>query len=222
MTTQNMLSVGIYDPPTAARLQLASRMANEAYPVSSRALIRWIHAGLATPSLKTVPGREIILSFEDLVSLRLIAALRAYKVSWRAIRRAEAWLRDTTGTLRPFAREELWTTSSTVYVKFKGIIIAASRNGQIAMEILQDYLFPVSGLAFVNKVAARWTPAPGILIDPTIQFGEPCIEGTRIPVRAVVSSVDGGDPPDLVQRSYRLTDAAMTAALKWGELATAA
>ncbi len=217
----NRLSDGIYDPPTAARILLAGRMAHEIYPVSSRTVIRWIRSRLATPDLAEAPGRDLLLSFEDLVSLRVVAALRAAGVSWNAIWHAERWLRETTGYQRPFAREEMWTSASEVFVKFREMIIAASRHGQIAMEVFQDHLMPVSGLAFRDQVAAQWRPAAGIVIDPRVQFGEPCIEGTRIPVRAVLRLIKGGDPPELVRDAYRLTDDAMNAALAWGDLAAA-
>ncbi|MGH2632623.1 MAG: DUF433 domain-containing protein [Tepidiformaceae bacterium] len=196
-------------------------MANEAYPISSRTLIRWIRGGLATPQLAEAPGRRLLLSFEDLISLRIVAALRAYKVSWASIWRAEEWLRDTTRHPRPFAREEMWTSTSDVFVNFRGAIIAASRNGQIAMEIVQEYLIPVSGLRFEDNVAVQWQPVPGIVLDPRVQFGEPCIEGTRIPVRAILSMVKGGDSYGLVREAYRLTDDSFRAALAWGNVEAA-
>jgi uncharacterized protein (DUF433 family) len=215
------LGAGIYDPPTAARLLLAGRMANEAYPVSSRTLIRWIRSGLATPELAEAPGRALLLNFEDLISLRVVAALRSYGVRWKAIWTAERWLRETTGHSRPFAREEMWTATSDVFVSFRGMITAASKNGQLAMEIVRDFLIPIHGLVFADHVATQWRPIPGIVIDPRVQFGEPCIEGTRIPVRAVYASIEGGDRPEFVREAYNLTTDAMDSALSWGKRAAA-
>ncbi len=53
------------------------------------------------------------------------------------------------------------------------------------MSIVKDYLIPVSGLRFSGHVAANWSPQPGILPDPAVQFGEPSIHHTRIPTSAV-------------------------------------
>ena len=100
---------GIYAPPTAARYLLAARAADRAYPVTSRHLIRWIRKGLAHPDLSDVPGRDLTIAFQDLISMRVIAALRAAGVSWPRIHTAEAWLRQLTGCQRPFATEQLWT-----------------------------------------------------------------------------------------------------------------
>ena len=96
---------GIYAPPTAARYLLAARAADRAYPVTSRHLIRWIRKGLAHPDLSEVPGRDLTIAFQDLVSMRVIAALRAAGVPWPRIHAAEAWLRQHTGCQQPFATE---------------------------------------------------------------------------------------------------------------------
>lgn len=206
---------GIYAPPTAARYLLAARSADRAYPVSSRHLIRWIRKGLAHPDLADVPGRNLTIAFQDLVSMRVIAALRAAGVSWPRIHAAEAWLRQQTGCQRPFATEQLWTDQSDVLTDFGERLIAASQHGQLAMSILKAYLIPVSGLHFQDQVASKWSPQPGVMLDPSVQFGEPCIQNTRIPTRTVSSLVHGGDPPDLVARSYGITPEELTAALHW-------
>ena len=52
-------------------------MAGELYPIGSRNLIRWIRKGWR-PFVERC--RKISCSFEDMVSMRVIAALRAYKV----------------------------------------------------------------------------------------------------------------------------------------------
>ena len=208
---------GIYDAPTAARYLLAARGASEAYPVTSRHLIRWVRKGLMHPALAEVPGRDLIVGFEDLISMRVIAALRAAGVSWPRIHAAEDWLRDQTGHQRPFATEQLWTERSDVLTELGDQLIAASRHGQLAMNLLREYLIPVSGLRFEDEVASSWEPHPFVVLDPAIQFGEPCIRGTRVPTRAVWGLVRGGDPESLVMQSYGLTQDELTAALAWEE-----
>ena len=92
---------GIYDVPEAVRYLRATFHADELYPVSSRKLIGWIRRGLASPGLSEIPGRELLIEFEDLVSMRVIAALRSAGVSWAEIRATDQWLRDQTGCARP-------------------------------------------------------------------------------------------------------------------------
>ncbi len=206
---------GIYDPPTAARYLLAGRGASEAYPVDSRTLIRWAKTGLASPSLQDTNGWDMVLSFEDLISLRVTAALRSADVSWPTIRRAERWMREATGYPRPFAREEIWTSGTDIFSKLRGQLIAASRHGQLAMDTLSACLIPVSGLVFEDRIARAWAPQPFITLDPVVQFGEPCITGTRIPAGSIASMVRGGDTRALVMRAYGLDEIELDAALSW-------
>lgn len=213
---------GIYDVPGAARYLLAARMANEAYPVTSRNLIRWIRKGLALPDLANVPGQEMLITFEDLVSMRVIAALRSYDVSWGKIYEAQDWLRDFVGHPRPFATEQLWTAQSEVFAKFRKKLISASKNGQMALDIMIDYLIPISGLRFNKEVASSWEPRRWILLDPKVQFGAPCIVGTRVPTRAIWGMVRAGDSRVMVARAYHLEPEEVDAAVGWEDALAAA
>ena len=215
MNSTNRRSEGIYDLPSAARYLLAARGAEEAYPISSRGLIRWIRNGLALPRLASVPGRELLIEFEDLVSMRVIAALRGAGVSWPSIYEAEEWLRRNVRHPRPFATEELWTSRSDIFTRFRRVLISASRHGQIAMDILTDHLIPVSGLEFEKQVARAWEPQDLIFLDPKVQFGAPCIQGTRIPTRSIWGMIEGGDPRELVRRAYDIREDELEAALAW-------
>lgn len=206
---------GIYEAPDVARYLLASRMAGELYPISSRNLIRWIRKGLSDPSLKTVPGRDLLLTFEDMVSMRVIAALRAYKVPWQDIYEAEEWLRGATNHRRPFATEQIWTTQSEVFTRFRNRIVSASRHGQMAFEMLTEHLIPISGLKFAHEVAHTWEPRNLIELNPLVQFGAPVVKGTNIPTRAIWGMVRAGDPISTVARAYNLSVEKAQAAVDW-------
>jgi uncharacterized protein (DUF433 family)/DNA-binding transcriptional MerR regulator len=220
MTTKQMVRTfeGIYGVPEAARYLLASRNARDVYRVKSRHLVRWIRRGLALPTLAEVPGREMLITFQDLVSLRVIAALRSAGVSFPKIRAAHEWLRQHTEEPRPFATEVLWTERSEVFTELQERLIAASRHGQLAMEMLRQYIIPVHGLTFgEDRVATCWEPTDGVLLHPLIQFGSPCVKGTRVPTRTVWGMVEAGDPPQMVAESFRLTMEDVDAALRWEE-----
>ena len=207
---------GIYEVPEAARYLRASLRLTTPYVLSSRKVIFWIRRGLALPELATIPGRELLVTFEDLISMRIIAALRAAGVSFRKIYRAERWLREVTGHPRPFATELLWTERSDVFTEFQTRLIAASRSGQYAMEILRGYLIPIHGLLFDERgIAQSWEPHDYILMHPQIQFGASCIKGTSVPTKAIWGMVKGGDSIELVARSYRLEEDEIDAAIKW-------
>jgi len=216
---------GIYVAPEASLYLIATLKRDvptrhQVYPARSRNLIRWIRAGLASPELKNVPGRELLITFEDLVSMRVIALLRSLGVSWPKIRRAEQWMRDKTGYRRPFAVERVWTETEDVFAEFPEGFIAASRRGQLAfVELFGQYLQPVEDMTFVRyngvSVAATWTPHEDVMMNPKIQFGEPCIVGTRMRTRILWLMRNGGDSIEYLSRAFNLTVQQIGHALEW-------
>lgn len=207
---------GIYEAPEVARFIAVTLSPRLPLRIPSDKVVRWIRLGLTTPELKEVPGRQLLLTFEDLISMRVIAALRAAGVSFHKIRTAEKWLRSYTGHKRPFATEMLWTERSDIFIELKRQYVAASRFGQYAFTILEEYLIPVHGLMFDKRgVAVSWEPKEAILLDPLIQFGAPCIKGTRIPTRTLWGMIVGGDTMEYVARSYRIAAELVQNAVDW-------
>ncbi len=217
LETKSAVFEGIYDVPEAARILKAAQESSVLYPVPARKLIRWIRMGVADSELTDTPRRDLLLAFEDLVSLRIVAALRAAGVGFPRIHAAEHKLREVTGHRRPFATESLWTDTSHVFADFRGMLLAASKDGQIAMQLMEEYLFPVHGLTFEGGVVSSWMPACSVVMRPDIQFGAPCVEGTRIPTRALWNSWRGGDSVELLSTSYGVSAEEVGAAISWEE-----
>ena len=96
-------------------------------------------------------------------------------------------------------------------------LISAGRNGQMAFDILRQYLIPVHGLTFDENsgMAASWTPAKGVSLHPEIQFGAPCVANTRIPTGAIYGMVKAGDSPEFVAKAYGISIGSVEAALDW-------
>ncbi|MSQ27791.1 MAG: DUF433 domain-containing protein [Dehalococcoidia bacterium] len=222
---------GIYEVPEAARyiaaaerqkyLVAAEQTRRGEYKITSRSLIRWIRLGLSLPGLRSMPGRDMLVTFEDLISMRVIAALRAAGVSFPKIYEAENWLRKHTGRARPFAVEAIWTENTDVLAEFKNRLVAAGRAGQMALDVFRDYIIPIHGLTFDEEIAAAWEPSVGVLLDPEIQFGAPCVKGTRVPTRTIWGMLAAGDSRERVARSFRLTEEEINAALRWEDTVAA-
>jgi uncharacterized protein (DUF433 family) len=152
--------------------------------------------------------------------MRVIAILRSVGVSWKRIHRAERWLREQSGYPRPFAIERVWTETTDVFAEFYDGFIAASRGGQLAFtEMIEQYLQSVHDMIFVPhngvSVADSWTPHEDILMNPRIQFGEPCIKGTRIRTRILWQLFYGGDSNSYLMRAFNLTQEQIDHALEW-------
>jgi uncharacterized protein (DUF433 family) len=118
----------------------------------------------------------------------------------------------------------MWTSSSEIFVRFANLLVSASKGGQIAMDFLREYLVPVHhGLEFgQGAVAVAWKPMPGVRIDPKIQFGAPCIEGTRIQTEVIWSFHQAGDPVDQLAEMYRVERGQVEAAIAWERTLAAA
>jgi len=54
-----------------------------------------------------------------------------------------------------------------------------------------------------------------ITVDPTVRFGKPVIEGTRVPVDLVVGKIAGGMTTAEVCKEYVLTKEQVLAALQY-------
>ena len=206
---------GIYRPPEAARYLKAADSAKKAYlTASSSTLTRWTRRWLASPDLAGVRGADLTLTFEDLVSMRVIAALRSASVGWTEIKNFERRLSETARSRNPFASESLWTGLGWLYEDLKSRLASAGRK---AFDILRRNLIPEHGLAFSEDsgMAVSWTPAKGVSLHPEIQFGAPCIENTRIPTGAVYGMVKAGDSPRFAAKAYGISIESVEAALDW-------
>lgn len=213
----NLSFEGIYEAPEAARYLKAADRGAKVYPVRSATIIRWIRQGLSSLDLVDTPGAELVITFEDLVSMRVIAALRAADIQWKEIRATERWLRNELGIPRPFASESLWAGRGQVFGDWTSQLLAASLHGQAAFEMLRQYLIPVHGLSFdqASGMANSWEAAPSILLAPEIQFGAPCIKGTRIPARTIAGMIDAGDSREWVMGEFGISKEEADAACEW-------
>jgi uncharacterized protein (DUF433 family) len=223
MTTELLATQfeGVYEVPEAARyLHADIRIPDVRYQVTSTHLIRWIRLGLADRSLTQTPGREMLITFEDLISMRVIAFLRALNYSFPRIRKAETMLRRVTGHSRPFATERIWAEKEgalDIFAEISSLLLSASRGGQLPfIELVRERLINVHGLTFDQRgIASSWTPRDGILLHPRIQFGRPCIAGTRIPTGDVAGMVEAGDSAAFLAECYGLKPKHIDSALAW-------
>ena len=205
---------GIYTPQDVAKYIAVTTPPDVGLPEDGRAIARWVRTGAG---LKGASTRYAFVDFEGLISMRMVAALRAAKISWPVIRKAEQWLKDHTGAERPFASAALWQGGGDIFSELDAQLVAPSRAGQRAFDILCDYVIPVANLAFDHEGGAPlwWEPIEHVRLNPKIQFGSPCIAGTRVPTSAVYGSVIAGDSKESMPDDYGITMEQVEAALDW-------
>lgn len=222
MATQELTQprfLGIYGVPEAARYLAMSPPLTNGHSVHPKQLHRWVSTNLFQPAPPMFPSRTKLITFLDLVSLRIVAVLRSQGVKPQEIRNTEDWLRKEQHLPWPFASQPLWTYGSHVFVVFEEHLVAASKFGQQAMSFVKDWLSKADhGLAFDEQhLASSWSPQVDIRLDPQFQFGEPCIDGTRIPTRAIYSKIKAGDSIDTIASSYGLGQTQVLNAQQWEE-----
>ena len=186
--------------------------------INSRHLYRWVRDRLAGDYLAGLRGKEVALTFLDLVSLRLISVLRAHGISSAEIRRTHRGLQEALGWTHPFAMEPIWISGLGIYIREHELPVRLdrNRNWQAALDFMELYIGPIHRLAFDrSEEAVSWEPEDGIVLDPRISLGEPCLKGTRIATQTLWALHAAGDPTERIAQAYELPVDKVEAALAW-------
>jgi uncharacterized protein (DUF433 family) len=136
-------------------------------------------------------GGTIVVSFLDMVDAWMVGELRARGVSMPAIRAAHAALRAQLETAHPFAHVSIYTD---------GVRVFADAARHVADPVLTEVVskqtfFPrvrecLTRIEYApdSHLARRWNIATGVVIDPTVSFGQPVVRGTGVTTRVVASA----------------------------------
>ena len=205
-------------PPADTNLGLWKRKHDEFIKPTTHHLSQWIRHGMGWEEPFRVSSRDRVITFADLVRLRMIALFRSRGITYRAILQAEDYVRRLRRIPQPFLTAEMWTARSDVFIQFSGNIIAVSRYGQNAFEELMfEFLAPANhGLLFASGgKPVQWRPFPAVLIDPEIQFGAACVEGTRVETRSLWSLNQAGDSMETLAEAFQLRKEQVANAIAW-------
>jgi uncharacterized protein (DUF433 family) len=185
-----MLNQGLYDVIEIARL-----LGHNA---------DWV-VRCATPSANgppiVEPTFERYFAFADLVTFKVATLIRDNGVSDKTLRTGLKALRDRTGLARPLAVESVIKSLATSGKSFL-VEVAGGEFDDIGRGT-QGLFADVARLCLTRiefdalGQASLWQPAPGIRIDPRIQAGAPCIDGTRMPTLTVWELFAGSDVEDI-------------------------
>jgi len=205
--TQELLGVGLYTIPDAARLT----------GLSVSTVRRWVR-GYTFPCSTEIGGRygasyPVVLSelppvdsrsavsFVELIEILVVAALIHRGVPMRSIRLASRRAAERFGTRHPFASQRFKTDGKGLFVElaskskeFAGLINLVD-NQYAFPQILNHYLEQID-FDLDTQMANRWWPlgkTKPIVVDPAVAFGSPVIQGTRIPVAVIVDACKAGE-----------------------------
>lgn len=198
-----LLGKGIYDLVEAARL--VGR--------DPETIARWTRG--KQPLYPIAKTR--FLSFLDVISLLVVSELVERHVPRKEIRAGAAYLSKTLDTEYPFAHEELATAGAAFFGKL-GSWVDVGKGGQGAFEIaVRAYLKPIE--YGTDRLAAVWRPRAGIWLNPSVQAGAPCIEGTRVPTRVIAELVEADEDIEDIAEDLNLEMSEVEAALEYEQAA---
>jgi len=217
VTMKSPVFTGIYGIPEAATYLSNTPPLINGHRVNPAKLRYWIRTSVPHVAPSIFPTRQRLITFLDLVSMRMIMVMRSRNIKLREIREAEDFLRKEFGLEFPFASKPLWTYGSHIYIKYEEYLLSVSKYGQQAMDFIRKWLTKVEiDMTFDEcDLASSWLLHRGIRIDPKIQFGESCIDGTRVPTSAILNTVKAGDPIEVVAKSFGLSLEQVQNALQW-------
>ena len=188
MTDTHLLGRGIYDAAEIARLVHA-----EPDDVARWATPTQRHDALLHP----VEGR--LLSFYDLVTAIVTSELLRRGAPLLKVRDARRTLAQEFEVEWPLAHlaalNKLASVGRDVFVEIDMEWVDAGRGGQRAFQDVVVPLLHRIDFDRVNQMALIWRPADGVVVNPSVQAGAPCIEGTRVSTQFVADLVDAGEDP---------------------------
>ena len=209
-------------PPRRIPLRIWESQRQRFVGPSTRHIHHWIRRSANGPE----QDEHVALDFAQLIRARMIVLFRTGGHRLSTILDAEASMRQTTRLPQPFITQPMWSSSSDMFYEFEEIIRVATKPYQLPFDLLiREYMTPVHhGLEFdQSDLAALWRPMPGVTIDPELQFGSPCVEGTRVETESLWSFHQSGEDAESLADFFALAVEQVKAALAWeGTIARAA
>ncbi|MCY4162991.1 MAG: DUF433 domain-containing protein [bacterium] len=196
------LGRGIYDIAEVARLIKRTK----------RRVEGWTQTGAKKEPL--LSGElDGLFSFWDLLSLRVIDELVKRGVPRHEIARGARYLAGELVTHRPFAHEGLATVGRGFFADI-GSWVDVGMGGQQAFQVVIEPL--IKPITFNDLgMAAIWRPHANVWVNPAVQAGTPCVDGTRVPTATLADQYNSGLVVDDLSDDYRLSSEQVRTAIAY-------
>ena len=219
MAMSELVGKGLYSAREAAHI----------IRVPTTTLRRWLfgyqskdvtHAGLWQPELNATG----IISFHDLLELKLVHEFRQYGLSLPVIREAAKIAREEFNTAYPFARQHFHTDGKRVFLEAAEYMHDTHLVDVISKQYVMDKVYRPSFLASIDYSALgdaeRWYPMndtlypnKSIVLDPQRAFGKPILAESGIPTRVLYEAYQLHEPPEVIAANYGITPEAVAQAV---------
>jgi len=190
---------GIYSFSEAAMI-----LARRSPDVRPDTLRRWAVGGLTPPAHGRVPGKGLLLSFHDLVSLEVVRRFRKAGVSLQRLRKLEVALRESLPEIvRPFAHRIFFTDGAAIWADLTETA-GESLMSELVGKHAGHYVWRPAIKTFAEEIrfgrqneAIAWELNDRIEIDPNVQFGEPVVKGTRLRISVIARELTAHSPEQI-------------------------
>jgi len=199
----SFLGRGIYDVVEVARL--VGR--------DPETIQRWTSGQAPLHLVETMP----VYVFLDVISLWVVSELLKKNVAKSEIRSGAEYLGTHLKTAYPYAHKALATAGAAVFSEL-GDWVDVGKRGQLPFkEAIKEYLSPLQYGR--DGLAAIWRPMQGVWVNPGVQAGAPCIDGTRIPTETLAALVAANEDPEDLAADFGLDLGQVNAALEFEQAA---
>jgi uncharacterized protein (DUF433 family) len=175
------------------------------------------------PELAGVDLGEPVVSFRDLLELRLVAVFVGHGVSLRVIRATADFARREFGTDYPLSSRRFLTDGRTIFLEAvaaegKDELMDVPKRQLVFSTIVRPSLY--EGIEYEADRARRWYPMGGsgkvVMLDPKVQFGTPIVASAGIPTDTLHAAfLAEGRDRKAVARIYGVLPQEVDAAVKF-------
>lgn len=210
-----ILGRGVYTPREAARL----------VGISPQQVFRWTRgSGPYEPLWRAyyqfLNDNVTEISFEDLIEVRIVAAMRRAGISLQSIRFAISFAQKKLGIDRPLVSHSFKTDGSEILmeaVENDGELVSLSRK-QPGQKVFRDIIFQsLNDLEYENEMVARWRPEQfsEVVIDPARHFGDPILDRFGVSTRTLREEFELFDDIDYLSKIYEIPKNFLNAGIKF-------
>src|SRR5262249_49599685 len=142
-------------------------------------------------------------------------------VSLQSVRDSVDYVRAEMGVDRPLLSQDFFTDGVSLFVRRWGAFVDASKQGQLAMELLLKQSLKrikrdEAGLAERLYPWRSSVDEPRLIeLDPRRSFGRAVVAGTGISIDVLLSRHRAGDDVARLVKDYRLDARVVSAVVKW-------
>lgn len=218
----SLLGKGLYTSREAAKLTdvpiWSIRRWSQGYSYVYRGARFYSKPAVAT-DIARIEG-QIVLSFADLMELRILNQFLKAGVSWKTIRIASQKARDILSISHPFSTRTFKTDKHTILIEIASILGDKSLldllSDQFALDSILDCYLISGDVEFDEERPLRWWPAGKkkmVVIDPSRSFGAPIIAENGIQTSVLKRSFDAEGSLEIVANWFQITEDAVQKAV---------